>query len=81
MALMADVRVYTTRLCGYCVMAKRLLRARGIAYEEIDVTGDAAARDWLVERTGRKTVPQIFIEGKPIGGYVELVALDRSGQL
>jgi glutaredoxin 3 len=78
---MAVVRVYTTRVCAYCVAAKRLLSARGVAYEEVDVTGDAEARAWLVSVTGRKTVPQIFIDARPIGGYRELVALTRSGQL
>ena len=78
---MPEVRVYTTRFCGYCVAAKRLLRARGIAYIEIDVTGDDASRAWLVEATGRRTVPQIFVDAKPIGGYQELVALERSGRL
>jgi glutaredoxin 3 len=78
---MAPVRVYTTRICAYCIAAKHLLGARGIAYEEVDVTGDAEARAWLAKVTDRKTVPQIFIGSHPIGGYKELVALDRSGQL
>jgi glutaredoxin 3 len=76
-----EVRVYTTRNCGYCVVAKRLLAKRGVPYVEIDVTGDAAARARLVAATGRRTVPQIFIHGEPIGGYDELAALDRSGRL
>ena len=58
---MASVRVYTTRICAYCFAAKRLLGARGIAYDEVDVTGDAEARTRLVSTTGRKIVPQIFI--------------------
>ena len=78
---MPEVRVYTTLFCAYCVAAKRLLRARGIAYIEIDVTGDDASRAWLVEATGRRTVPQIFVDAKPVGGYQELAALDRSGGL
>lgn len=77
----AEVTIYTTRVCGYCVAAKRLLGQRGIAYEEVDVTGDDAKRAWLVESTGRRTVPQIFIAGDPIGGFDELAALDRSGEL
>jgi glutaredoxin 3 len=77
----SDVTVYTTRLCGYCVAAKRLLSSRGIAYDEIDVTGDGAKRAWLVGETGRKTVPQVFIAGALVGGYAELAALDRSGRL
>jgi glutaredoxin 3 len=78
---MSQVKIYTTRICAYCVAAKRLLGARGVAYEEIDVTGDEARRAWLVEATGKRTVPQIFIAGEPIGGYDELVLLDRSGRL
>jgi glutaredoxin 3 len=78
---MMDVKIYTTRVCGYCIAAKRLLSQRGIAFEEIDVTGDQDKRDWLVEATGRRTVPQIFFDGEPIGGYDELAAMDRSGEL
>jgi glutaredoxin 3 len=75
------VTIYTTNACGYCVAAKNLLRRRGIAYEEIDVTGKPEKRAWLVEATGRRTVPQIFIRGEAIGGYDELAALDREGKL
>jgi glutaredoxin 3 len=79
---MAQVRIYSTTYCGYCVRAKRLLQERGIAYEEIDVTGNDEARQWLVRETGgRRTVPQIFINGKSIGGFVELRALDKKGEL
>jgi glutaredoxin 3 len=78
---MSDVRIYTTRVCSYCIAAKRLLGARGVAYEEIDVTNDEGKRAWLVEKTGRRTVPQIFVGGEAIGGYQELASLDRSGQL
>jgi len=76
-----DVRVYTTTACGYCGAAKRLLGARGVPYEEVDVSGDDAKRAWLLETTRRRTVPQIFIHGRAIGGYEELAALDRSGEL
>ena len=75
------VKIYTTSYCGYCRMAKQLLRDREVAFEEIDVTNDDAKRDWLVETTGRYTVPQIFIGEESIGGYTELSALDRSGRL
>jgi len=78
---MTHVDIYTTRVCGYCVAAKRLLAARQIPYEEIDVSRDDAKRAWLVEATGLRTVPQIFIGGESIGGYDELAALDQSGQL
>ena len=78
---MKPVRVYTTLICPYCVRAKLLLRERGIAFEEIDVTRDHEARMWLVEKTGRRTVPQIFIGDEPIGGFDDLRELDRSGEL
>jgi glutaredoxin 3 len=77
----ADVTLYTTRVCPYCVAAKRLLKMRGIDYAEIDVSNDPAKRAWLVEATGRRTVPQIFIHGDPIGGYDDLAALDHAGKL
>lgn len=78
---MSEVRIYTTTACGYCVAAKRLLGKRGIAFVEEDVTGNADKRQWLVATTGRRTVPQIFIGDKSIGGYEELAALDREGRL
>ena len=58
---MPHVTVYTTRVCAYCVAAKRLLAARGVTYDEVDVTGDDAKRTWLAETTGRKTVPQLSL--------------------
>jgi glutaredoxin 3 len=78
---MARVQVYTTRSCPYCVRAKRLLEERGIPFEEIDVGDDAELRAELIRRTGRRTVPQIFIDGKAIGGFQELYALDASAEL
>jgi glutaredoxin 3 len=75
------VRVYTTSYCGFCRLAKDLLRRRGVPFEEIDVTGDPAARQRLVETTRRRTVPQIFIGERAIGGYEELRAIDESGEL
>jgi glutaredoxin 3 len=77
----AHVKIYTRRWCGYCVAAERLLTQKGVAYEQIDATNDPALRRWLVEATGRTTVPQIFIDGTSIGGYDELRALDRAGRL
>jgi glutaredoxin 3 len=78
---MAEVRIYTTSWCGYCTAAKALLKLRGAAYREIDCTGDAATREWLIERTGQRTVPQIFIGETPVGGFSELRQLDRAGTL
>ena len=77
----ARVDVYTTDWCLYCTRARHLLRARAIAFTELDVTEDDHRRAWLVATTGRRTVPQIFIDGRPIGGAAELYALDRSGEL
>jgi glutaredoxin 3 len=76
-----EVTVYSTRICPYCVAAKRLLAERGIAYREVDVTGDDDKRAWLLATTKRRTVPQIFIGDAAIGGYDDLAALDRSGEL
>ncbi|HEX3772686.1 MAG TPA: glutaredoxin 3 [Polyangiaceae bacterium] len=77
----AEVLVYTTRICPYCIAAKRLLGERGVAYKEIDVSSDNEKRAWLVQATGRRTVPQIFIAGEAIGGFDDLAALDKSGEL
>lgn len=79
---MSKVEVYTTTYCPYCVRAKQLLDAKDVDYAEIDVTGDDAARMALVEKSGgRRTVPQIFINGQPVGGYDDLRALEEAGQL
>ena len=78
---MARVEVYTTRNCPYCVRAKRLLETRGVPYAEMDVSDDDELRADLVRRTGRRTVPQIFIDGRAIGGYEELAALDCAAGL
>ena len=78
---MARVQMYTTRWCGYCVRAKTLLESRGIAFEEISLDDDPGFRQRLMELTGGWTVPQILIDGKPVGGYTELWQLDRSGEL
>ncbi len=78
---MIPVRVYTTRICGYCFAAKRLLSKKGVSFEEIDVSDDPDQRRWLVETSGQRTVPQIFVGDRSIGGFTELRALDRSGEL
>jgi len=78
---MARVRMYTTPVCPYCVRAKQLLKSKGVPFEEIDVSGDHEKRAWLVEATGRRTVPQIFINDEPIGGFDDMRALDLAGEL
>ena len=75
------IRMYTTQWCGYCVRAKALLDGKGIAYDEIALDDDPAFRERLRELTGGWTVPQILIDGNPIGGYTELWRLDRDGRL
>jgi glutaredoxin 3 len=78
---MARIDLYTTAWCGYCVRAKSLLEERGYTFEEIRVDSDPHFRARLEELTGGWTVPQIVVDGQPIGGYMDLVALDRSGEL
>ena len=73
--------MYSTTWCGYCIRAKALLDRRGLEYEEIVMDDDPAFRQKLIEMTGRWTVPQIFIDDVPIGGYTELWCLDRDGRL
>lgn len=75
------VKLYTTSSCPFCIRAKRLLEARGIPFEEIDVGNDDALREEVIQRTGRRTVPQIFIDERSIGGFEELAALDAAGEL
>ena len=78
---MANVQIYSTRWCGYCVRAKTLLDSRGIPYEEILLDDDPAFRQRVFDLSGAWTVPQILIDGRPIGGYTELWRLDREGRL
>ena len=79
---MPAIELYTTRVCPYCVRAKRLLDKKGAAYQEIDVSADASLRDAMMARAGgRQTVPQIFIGGTHVGGCDDLYALDAAGQL
>jgi glutaredoxin 3 len=78
---MAPVRMYTSRACGYCHMALRLLAGRGIAVEQIHVDVHPERRGEMIARTGRTSVPQIFIGDRHVGGYTDLVALDRAGAL
>lgn len=79
---MAEVIIYTTNYCPYCVKAKQLLHNKGVEFEEIDLSNDDAGRLELVKKSGgRKTVPQIFIDGQHIGGYDDLHALDAKKEL
>ncbi|PAT39510.1 glutaredoxin 3 [Vandammella animalimorsus] len=79
---MQTVTMYTTAVCPYCLRAKQLLKARGVqAIEEIRVDLDPGLRTQMMERTGRRTVPQIYIGDTHVGGYDDLAALDAQGQL
>jgi glutaredoxin 3 len=73
--------MYSTRWCPFCVMAKRLFAAKGVAVEEVAVDADPARRIEMVQRTGRRTVPQIFIGEKHIGGFEDMAELDHKGEL
>jgi glutaredoxin 3 len=78
----AKVEIYTWRFCPFCIRAKALLDRKGVAYQEYAIDGDAAARAAMTERAhGRSSLPQIFIDGRGIGGCDELHALERSGRL
>jgi glutaredoxin 3 len=79
---MPPVEIYTTRWCPYCNMAKALLRRKGVAFSEIDLSGHLDRRDEMIQRAnGRYTVPQIFIGSVHVGGSDELHALERAGKL
>lgn len=76
------IQVYSTAVCPYCVAAKNLLKAKGLAWEEVRIDTDPARRDEMMTRSGgRRSVPQIFINDTHVGGYDDLVAADRSGKL
>lgn len=78
---MSRVTIYTTEPCGFCRVAKSLLQKRNVPYSEISLAKDPGGRTELVQMTGMMTFPQVVIDEQPIGGYQELVALDRSGGL
>ncbi|MGH7949865.1 MAG: glutaredoxin 3 [Candidatus Binataceae bacterium] len=79
---MARIQIYTTSYCPFCVRAKMLLNSKGVEFEEINVSNDPELRAKLIEMSGgRRTVPEIFIDQKIIGGYEELRALDDAGKL
>jgi len=75
------ITVYTSAMCGYCVAAKNFLRSRGLAWDEVRVDLDPGERERMVARTGRVTVPQIFVGEVHVGGYDDMMALHRAGKL
>lgn len=79
---MARIEMYTTAICPYCVAAKNILKSKGLEYSEVRIDTDAARREEMLVRSGgRRSVPQIFINGEHVGGHDDLVAADRSGRL
>jgi glutaredoxin 3 len=78
---MSEVVIYTTNYCPYCTAAKALLRSKNVQFHEIDVTYDPARRTEMEKLSQRRSVPQIFIDGKPIGGYDDARRLDAKGEL
>ena len=75
------VVIYTRAFCGYCAAARALLEDKGVEYTELDTTLDSQLRNEMRERSGRQTVPQIFIGERHVGGYDDLAALDAAGEL
>jgi glutaredoxin 3 len=73
--------MYTTAVCPYCQMAERLLVSKGVAIEKVRIDLDPARRDEMMEKTGRRTVPQIYVGNTHVGGYDDLAALERAGKL
>lgn len=78
---MAKIIMYTKNVCPYCSMAQRLLASKGVEWEEINIESGPGLRDEMIERSGRMTVPQIFIDGIHVGGFDDLAALERAGRL
>jgi len=78
---MANVVMYCTRFCPYCVRAKSLLEHKGVEFNEVSVDSDRAKREEMMQRSGRTSVPQIFIDDDHIGGCDDLFALDAAGDL
>ena len=79
---MASVEIYTWRACPFCIRAKQLLDRKGVNYTEFAIDGDEAARSAMANKSGgRRSVPQVFINGEHMGGCDELYGLERSGQL
>ncbi|MDO9104551.1 MAG: glutaredoxin 3 [Methylovulum sp.] len=78
---MPEILIYTTHICPYCIMAKRLLDKKGVAYTEINVDGNAQLREDMMRKTKRRTVPQIYIGDFHVGGFDELHALEQQKKL
>lgn len=77
----SEIVIYSSPFCGYCAAAKSLLQRKGVEYREIDILANPQARIEMIERTGRRTVPQVFIGSHHVGGFDDLSALDSEGKL
>jgi len=78
---MAHVKIYSTNVCPYCVRAKQLLESKGVKYEEVYVDADMELMKEMMELSGRRSVPQIFINGQSMGGFDDINALNQKGEL
>src|SRR4051812_20504893 len=78
---MANVEIYTKEWCPYCAKAKALLKSKSLSYREINITVDETLQQEMVTRSGRRTVPQIFLDGESLGGYDDLANLNATGEL
>lgn len=78
---MAEVIMYSTTYCPYCMRARQLLESKGVSYTDIRIDEEPAKRDEMIAKSGRHTVPQIFINGQPIGGCDDMYALEHQGRL
>ncbi|NUP08769.1 MAG: glutaredoxin 3 [Polyangiaceae bacterium] len=77
----AEVVIYVTTYCPYCVRAKALLSKKDVPYQEVNVEERPDLRSWIAQKSGQRTVPQIFVNGRPLGGFSDIAALDQRGQL
>jgi GrxC family glutaredoxin len=78
---MTNIQIYSTRQCSFCVRAKALLQAKGLPYDEVDVSADIEHMQEMIQRSGKRTVPQIFINGNSVGGFEELAQFNAVGDL
>ena len=81
LAVSASVVLYTTRFCPYCIAARRLLQSKSVEYTDIAVDGDVSLRREMEQKSGQRTVPQIWIDEQHVGGYDDLAALEMRGEL
>jgi glutaredoxin 3 len=77
----ASILIYLTEWCPFCQRAKALLQKKKVNFTEVDVDDRPELRSWLVSASGQRTVPQVFINGQPVGGYTDLEKIDRQGKL